>query len=428
MIKRSTLSVMVIIATTILFQMCSTPQDLSVDADEHVKPTFENFDVTGETFAINSDEGRTIDLENGGSIVISPMAFVNANGDQITGEVQISLREFYTAADIIASGIPMKYEVDGKEESFVSAGMFEMKGTSNGEEVFIAPNSSIEYNMASNETDTDFDFYELNEQSGKWKNNGTAPVVANEKKAEIEAELLALSVPTEPILPAKADKGDQVISLDIDYTIYPEFREFHGLMWTAVDKNFDLKSIQKDWTSIDLEAKNTSILSFDVTYSNDEENYTVEMKPVLSETDYQKALDRFNGKLEAFQASLDRKSELEKMQKKHRDVIRTFRVRKFGIHNWDRIYKSPNTIIFEPDFVINEEHFHPEEMMIFVITPSDNAVVQYSGASLPNFSVDPNKVNKMMVVLPHDRVAVFKAKDFAAVSFTHLKNGKYQLI
>ncbi|NJN77433.1 MAG: hypothetical protein HC803_03155 [Saprospiraceae bacterium] len=63
------------------------------------------------------------------------------------GKVDISYREFHDAAAIIASGIPMTNSEGDKYME--TAGMFEINGSQNGQEVGIADDKEIEVKMGS---------------------------------------------------------------------------------------------------------------------------------------------------------------------------------------------------------------------------------------------------------------------------------------
>ncbi len=103
----------------------------------------------------------------GSSIEIPANAFVDKSGKPVTGKVALKYREFHTASDILASGIPMlSNDESGNAKSFESGGMFEISATSNGEEIDIAKDKKINVHMAS-DVAGDFDFYYLEEDGNK---------------------------------------------------------------------------------------------------------------------------------------------------------------------------------------------------------------------------------------------------------------------
>ncbi|HRD40305.1 MAG TPA: hypothetical protein PLC65_16880, partial [Bacteroidia bacterium] len=76
-------------------------------------------------------------------IKVPQNAFVNKAGPDIIGDVEIQYREMHDQADIIASGIPMTYDSAGTKYHFESAGMFDIKASQNGEQVFLKHGKQI---------------------------------------------------------------------------------------------------------------------------------------------------------------------------------------------------------------------------------------------------------------------------------------------
>ncbi|MGC6531713.1 MAG: hypothetical protein ACON34_01805, partial [Flavobacteriales bacterium] len=93
---------------------------------------------------------------------------VDADGNPITGEVDLDYREFRNKADLFLSGIPMEYDSAGTAYTFESAGMFELRGQQNGQEVFIANNRNLTVEMEQLQASTEFSQYVLVEETGEW--------------------------------------------------------------------------------------------------------------------------------------------------------------------------------------------------------------------------------------------------------------------
>ena len=83
-------------------------------AKQNIAPPLEAVDVAFKNFEIKNGEAQTFQLENGTSIEIPANAFVDANGQPVTSTVNIGYREFHNAAEILASGIPMKAVHNGQ--------------------------------------------------------------------------------------------------------------------------------------------------------------------------------------------------------------------------------------------------------------------------------------------------------------------------
>lgn len=131
-----------------------------------VKRPIEKADVVPDVFTTNTITGGTVEYGSGTRIIIPPTAFVDANGNTVTGNVDITYREFRDPADIIVSGIPMKYDSGGVVGDFKSAGMFEMYASQNNQEVFVAPGKNVELQFAVTDTAPEYNFYRLDESKG----------------------------------------------------------------------------------------------------------------------------------------------------------------------------------------------------------------------------------------------------------------------
>lgn len=125
-------------------------------------------DVPAETIQVNADRGGTFTVGHS-TITVPAGCFVDANGNPITGEVDLDYREFRNKADLFLSGIPMEYDSAGTAYTFESAGMFELRGQQNGQEVFIAPGSDLTVEMEQLQASTEFSQYVLDEETGAWE-------------------------------------------------------------------------------------------------------------------------------------------------------------------------------------------------------------------------------------------------------------------
>jgi hypothetical protein len=131
-----------------------------------VKRPLKNADVIPDVFTTSSLTGGIAEYGSGTKIIVPPAAFVDANGKTVTGNVELTYREFRDPADIIVSGIPMKYDSGGVVGDFKSAGMFEMYASQNNQEVFVAPGKNIELQFAVTDTAPEYNFYRLDESKG----------------------------------------------------------------------------------------------------------------------------------------------------------------------------------------------------------------------------------------------------------------------
>ncbi len=127
-----------------------------------IAPPLKSVIVHPEKRSIDPTKAQEVVFDNGTRVSVPANAFTDQNGNVLTTPVDLELQTFNNVASVIASGIPMTYSEDGEELYFESAGMFDIKGYSDGNEVNIAKDKSLNVHMAS-DVYGDFDFYYFDE-------------------------------------------------------------------------------------------------------------------------------------------------------------------------------------------------------------------------------------------------------------------------
>ena len=213
------------------------------DIEQHVDVPLPNVKTPPYVFKIDASEKHELVTKKGSKITIPKDAFVDKNGNPISGEVEVKFEEFHDATDIILSGIPMNITTeDGEMGSFESAGMFNISGAQNGEEIRIGNNKTIEIELASFEEESDFNFYKFDEEKGQWKEKAKAVAVSeNQIRQETEEKLKAL--PPQPIEVKKASSSDFVFELAINKEKNPELESFDNVMWRLAEKATETSSL-----------------------------------------------------------------------------------------------------------------------------------------------------------------------------------------
>lgn len=131
-----------------------------------VKPPVKGVDVYPDLYSYNAMTGTELKYGSGTKISIPAMAFEDANGSPVTGNVDITYREFRDPIDVVLSGIPMKYDSGGVVNDFQSAGMFEINASQNGTEVYLQEGKQIDIDFAVTDTASTYNFYRLDETNG----------------------------------------------------------------------------------------------------------------------------------------------------------------------------------------------------------------------------------------------------------------------
>lgn len=145
---------------------------------------FGSYQTPFTEFVVNCDEACSFTYESGSVLHVPSNAVMHLDGSPVTGEYTIMYKEFRNQADIAFSGIPMKYGEDGMEYNFHSAGMYEIRGYQNGEELKLKKPITVDFNCT--EQADGIDFYALNDQSDEWNKLHSIEFSAEITQTEIE--------------------------------------------------------------------------------------------------------------------------------------------------------------------------------------------------------------------------------------------------
>ena len=388
-----------------------------------IAPPFEGVDVPFKTYKVNTNRANRLTTETGTVILIPKNAFTDADGNVIEGEVDIQYREFHDASDIIASGIPMTNKEGDKYMQ--TAGMFEINGRKDGQNIQIAADKDIEVKMGSFVKGKKYDFFKFDKKNCNWETKGTATPIRNEAKV---AKLKKLpKVPNKPVEPSKHDDNAFVFDFDVNYDLFPELKAYHGVIWqyAGTSDSDDPKKndwiFNIDWKDITLKPSNNA-KKFYLELKGSGKTFTTEVCPALKGENYEKALASFNKRFEEYKAiKADRVIEEQRLAGEA-DLLRSFRVSSFGVFNWD-IWKDPNRVRLMANFDFPElqDSRIDQKISVFLVTGENRSVVRYTPSTYNRFSFDPDQANTLVAVLPGNKIAVFTKEDFADMDIASLE-------
>ncbi len=132
------------------------------------QPPFEKLNPVFVEIMVNNQKDSLYTLENGTRIQITAGSLINLQGEPISNPIKLTYRQFDDATGIFLAGMPMSF---GKNKALATAGMFEIRGYYNNEEVQVNPDKPIKITIGSNFTDTRQGFFKLNETTGNWELN-----------------------------------------------------------------------------------------------------------------------------------------------------------------------------------------------------------------------------------------------------------------
>lgn len=311
-----------------------------------INEPFEKLKVNYTSYKVDNSKGADLKHPSKTKIKIPKNSFVNKEGQEITGEVEIQYREFHDQADIIASGIPMTYDSAGIKTTFESAGMFEIKGFHNGEPVFIKQDKSLTVEFNSQQTADHFNQYYLDTVAKNWKylqrDNPVMPssdqkLTASQteaiKKVEQKYEpaikaipkridsvkvvytrkIEKLEKPAQPVKPNKSS-GRPQFELEVDYKEFPELAAFKNALFEigSENENYSKELTNITWSSADISEGPQKGKNYLLTLKLRQRVEKLIVYPVLSGADFEAASKKYEDKFEKYQSLLAKREADEK--------------------------------------------------------------------------------------------------------------------
>jgi len=380
-------------------------------------PPLDKIDVPFHSFKVNVNKAQTLHLDNGTSIEIPEKAFVDASGNPITTPVQIAYREFHNASEILASGIPMKATHNDLEGNMQTAGMFEIDAASGESKVFLANGKEIKVNMASHVDGDNYDFWQLEKENGTWKNEGTSSPIANSKKQEAKKELAKLNRIKTPVKPVQFDKTKTVLNFDLNLDGFPSLKNMKNIFWQYTgkgnDPNQDKWIFKEKWETADIKLNRNN--EYTLILKNANKNFSTTVCPSQTGKEFDAAMASYENEMKAYKSTALSISDKKAFMDRQADFLRSVKVNQLGIYNYDILLKSPENLLFAANFDFGKEvpKSH-SKVNVYLITNDARSVVAFPYADRKRFGIDPNVDNKLVAILPNNKIATFSQKDFDA--------------
>lgn len=317
-------------------------QNTIADKKAFINPPSKKINVPYNSYKINSAKGGEIAHHTASKIKVPAKAFVNKAGMEIVGDVEIHYREMHDRAEIIASGIPMTYDSAGTQYHFESAGMFDIKASQNGEEVYLKRDKPVTVEMVSRQSADSYNQYYLDTVKQNWvviKHD--SPVMAKSKppenahaakeapvqikKLEQKIELIPVKIdsvktvytkkidklpePKQPSKPSKATPGKPKFELDVDYKDFPELSAFKNAQFEVGNENTnyskELHSIT--WNSATISEGPQKGKNYLLTLVQRQKIVKLIVYPVLTDADYAVAQSTYEKKFIEYNKLLEKK-------------------------------------------------------------------------------------------------------------------------
>lgn len=353
-----------------------------------------DIDPGAETYTINVAAGDTIFAPSGSTILFPSNAFVDANGNPVTGEVDIAWQEFHTLGDILASGIPMKYDSAGVQNDLESGGMFTIKGTHNGEPVEIAPDKSVEVNLASLQDTPCYNFYELDEQTGDW-----------EYKTTKNGEKVNKTLSDKEVTPLGT-----IFEMQLNQHQYPELANMNILGWKATKslKPQEKRFVRAPNTKVRIAQKNSDG-TYELEAVGNKETQSYKVNPYTEE---QALADSRTNETEFNEMADELVAYRENVASGK--VIRSMNITGFGTYNWDKIYNREGAVTLLARFKY-PEGINSELVTLKLVVPDRNFMVTCNSIEHKGFSFEKGERNVLVGITDQNELVSFSNDKFNAV-------------
>ncbi len=322
-----------------------------------IVPPISKLNVPYQKFKLKSEHGATLKTQSNSKIIVPKNAFVNKKGENIIGDVEIQFREFHDQADIIASGIPMKYDSAGIQSHLESAGMIDIKGYQNNEPIFINPKKQITVELQSTQIADKFNMYELDTVAKNWtylhrdnslkglekqdntvKENNVTKTIQKQidaipPKIEIEKVVYSKKInqlpkANEPTKPSKAIEGRPKFQLDVNAKEFPELATFNNMVFEvgSENKNYNSKLSEITWSSAEISEGSQKGKNYLLTLKLRDRIEKLFVYPALTGKDFDNALKTYDIKYIEYKNVLakrlaDEKRLKEEFEKKQAEYL-----------------------------------------------------------------------------------------------------------
>jgi hypothetical protein len=380
----------------------------AIQVEQDWQNLVKDLEVKPQVFEVNASQSNVITTNTGSRIHVPASAFVDENGQVVTGQVDIIWQEYHTLADQIFSDINMVYDSAGMAYPFISGGMFSIDGAQSGRPIAIADDKSVRVELASQSEQQNFNFY-IQEDGGQWRflENSTTTVDA-------EAPITVAS--NTALIPEKYNRAGFVFDAQPkNLKDFDELAEQDIVGWQTSKKLVQREQfkIRNEISVCELARENASNYSLNFVF--DDETISYPVKPYLLEDAAQEtAANRIllNKKIEETETAL--------ADENVQQLVRSAEITSFATYNWDVCARMEEPITAYNNFESIDPGVNPEKLRYTLVCLTDNYQLSFnSGMGL---MFDGRKKNAVLAIDATGKIFYAPPSEF--VKFTKKKMDK----
>lgn len=477
------------------------------DNSDFINPPFDQVQKTFASYDVDVNQGGVFEYPSGSKLFVPAAAFTDKAGNPVGGQVTIKYREMHDFVDFFMSGIPMTYDSAGVNYILESAGMIEIFAEKDGKKVNMAPGKSINVELVSQvnvspniNIPPGYNIYRLDEEKRNWVYQTIDKMQVIEEQMsqnlpnendpfypatkELKEKLQTLQInqenelakvenslpkPKLPIKPIKANPNDYVFDLDFNDLKDPNasgdlaaaqgelealYKQYEKMLWRlSGEAGITPQQLQQGFSNVtDIKIQKLDNSTYELMLKKGDDKLNVKVNPVLSGSDYDKAMADFNRDFDRYQKELSQREANLKDQKEaikqkfeeekrlanltfneridelrksgmeyaamdeiiKRKVVNRFTASGFGIWNCDRPL-PPNRLILAANFK-NENGQSYKNKTAYLVDKSRNTVYQFLAEDGAELNIDLNAQNLLWLVTDDNKIAVIRPDDFKGIT------------
>lgn len=383
---------------------------------EPFKPLLAKADIPMDHYVLDMDSSITISRPTGTKIRIQASTFCYKDGSPVNGKIELNVREFHQAADILRSGIPMDIDKD-KGEYLKSAGMIELRAYSQGKELDIKKEKSIAIDLAGYRSSEGYQLYYLNNDA-EWIVPDSFRQGKNNNKTEKLEQLARL--PEKPMEEDSSLSDELVFDLYGNFDLAPQLGALANRQW-KICKDYNNPDIKKgmriNWERISMDLVDKKNMIYEMAFSKKQEMQEGEgeifqsmilyVTPVMDKGNKRKDKKLFQWQMQQYEAKMKKVEDEKKRAEAEADLVNCFKINKMGVYNIDRLFTCDELQITSVSFDFQDE-LDPKinKLKLFAIYPEENSVIEYNPRDWNKVGLSTNKKMRLIAYLPGERIAV----------------------
>ena len=201
---------------------------------------------------------------------------------------------------------------------------------------------------------------------------------------------------------------------DLNVTCCPDLQNKESVILTQVEANKVRLPKSKAWVDKVLN-KTSEEGVYELKLYGQEKIYTLAVKIPLQGAALKSANEQYEALMAAYEANKAMLKDKKAMYEQRAAFRRSLRVQSFGIYNYDILWKRPDMVPIYANFNFG---LMPDELLtnisVFLITGDNRTVIDFPHSDWKKFRFSPSADNKLVAVLPGNKVAFFTKSDFEA--------------